>query len=85
MGVKIENELIIMALWLGQVEFNNMLLKKRVKNILETLDVENGNFQDFEVINNRLDDIDSATETINIILQKISSDNLSNIYLCIPN
>lgn len=79
MGVKIENELIIMALWLGQVEFNNMLLKERVKNILETLDVENGNFQDFEVINNRLDDIDSATEIINIILQKISSDNLSNI------
>lgn len=55
-----------------------MLLKERVKNILETLDVENGNFQDFEVINNRLDDIDSATEIINIILQKISSDNLSN-------
>lgn len=79
MGVKIENELIIMALWLGQVELNNMLLKERVKNILETLDVENGNFQDFEVINNRLDDIDSATEIINIILQKISSDNLSNI------
>jgi len=24
MGVKIENELIIMALWLGQVEFNNV-------------------------------------------------------------
>jgi len=64
---------------------NNMLLKERVKNILETLDVENGNFHDFEVINNRLDDIDSATEIINIILQKISSDNLSNIYLCIPN
>ncbi len=62
-----------------------MLLKERVKNILETLDVENGNFHDFEVINNRLDDIDSATEIINIILQKISSDNLSNIYLCIPN
>lgn len=78
MGVKIENELIIiMTLWLGLVEFN-MLLKERVKNILETLDVENGNFQDFEVINNRLDDIDSATEIINIILQKINSDNLSN-------
>jgi len=54
MGVKIESELIIMALWLGQVEFNNMLLKERVKNVLEKLNIENGNFQDFEAINNRL-------------------------------
>ena len=52
MGV--ESELIIMALWLGQVEFNNMLLKERVKNVLEKLNIENGNFQDFEAINNRL-------------------------------
>ena len=54
MDVKIESELIIMALWLGQVEFNNMLLKERVKNVLEKLNIENGNFQDFEAINNRL-------------------------------
>jgi hypothetical protein len=36
------------------IAHNNMLLKERVKNVLEKLNIENGNFQDFEAINNRL-------------------------------